>query len=52
MLELMRLQDKIYQREKEAAVNMFKTKRRFFNGLREVLKYTKLRKIKVRLRPR
>ena len=47
MLELMRLQDKIYQREKEAAVNMFKTKRRFFNGLREVLKYTKLRKIKV-----
>ena len=47
LLELMRLQDKIYQREKEAAVNMFKTKRRFFNGLREVLKYIKLKKIKL-----
>ena len=47
MLELMRFQDKIYFKEKEAAVNMFKTKRRFFNGLREVLKYVKLKKIKV-----
>lgn len=47
VLELMRFQDKIYHKEKEASVNMFKTKRRFFNGLREVLKYVKLRKLKV-----
>lgn len=47
MLELMRFQDKIYHKEKEAAVNMFKTKRRFFNGLREVLKYVKLKKLKL-----
>ena len=50
MLELMRFQDKIYFKEKESMVNMFKQKRRFFNGLREVLKYVKLRKLKVRLR--
>jgi len=47
MLELMRFQDKIYFKEKESKVNMFKQKRRFFNGLREVLKYVKLRKLKL-----
>merc|ERR1719259_384345 len=47
MLELIRFQDKIYHKEKEAAVNMFKAKRRFFNGLREVLKYVKLKWLKL-----
>jgi len=47
LIELMRLQDKIYHKQKDAPVNMFKTKRKFFVGLREVSKFLKLKKIKM-----